>query len=78
VSTVVIYFFVPETSSLALEEIGALFGDEVIVHMTADGHGLVEVENLDSVLPEALGKGKVVHIEDKKNASHDAEQTEDV
>jgi hypothetical protein len=25
-----------------MEEIGALFGDEVIVHLTADGHGIVE------------------------------------
>ena len=25
-----------------MEEIGALFGDEVVVHLTADGHGIVE------------------------------------
>jgi hypothetical protein len=36
-----------ETANLPLEEIGALFSDEVVVHMTADGHGLAEVENLD-------------------------------
>lgn len=44
VSFVVIYFFIPETSNLSLEEIGALFGDTVVVHLTEDGHGIVELE----------------------------------
>ncbi|OAA55853.1 General substrate transporter [Niveomyces insectorum RCEF 264] len=44
VSIVIIYFFVPETKNLSLEEIGDLFGDEVVVHLTADGHHLVEEE----------------------------------
>ena len=34
----------PETSNLSLEEIGELFGDEVVVHLTKDGHGIVESE----------------------------------
>lgn len=42
VSTVLIYFFVPETKGLALEEIGELFGDKVVVHRTLDGRGIVE------------------------------------
>jgi len=25
-----------------MEEIGALFGDEVVVHLTSDGHGILE------------------------------------
>ncbi|TVY33848.1 MFS glucose transporter, partial [Lachnellula occidentalis] len=42
VSSVLIYFFIPETKGLALEEIGELFGDKVVVHMTSDGRGIVE------------------------------------
>lgn len=42
VSSVLIYFFVPETKGLALEEIGELFGDKVVVHMTADQKGILE------------------------------------
>lgn len=42
ITIVLIYFFVPETSNLSLEEIGELFGDEVVVHLTQDGHGIVE------------------------------------
>lgn len=42
ISTVVVYFFIPETKQIPIEEIGALFGDEVVVHLTADGHGIVE------------------------------------
>lgn len=42
ISVVIVYFYVPETKQLPVEEIGALFGDEVVVHLTADGHGIVE------------------------------------
>ena len=52
VSAVVVYFFIVETKNLPMEEIGALFGDEVVVHLTADGHGIVEdkpgVEQMES------------------------------
>lgn len=45
ISTIVTYFYIPETKQIPIEEIGALFGDEVVVHLTADGHGIVEEGN---------------------------------
>ena len=57
VSFVLIYLFVPETSRLSLEEIGELFGDEVVVHLNADGHGIIEQQKLQGA----------VHIEDIGN-----------
>ncbi|CAK7203429.1 hypothetical protein SEUCBS139899_006163 [Sporothrix eucalyptigena] len=42
VSSIVIYFFLPETKGKTLEEMGDLFGDEVVVHMADDGRGFVE------------------------------------
>jgi len=39
---VVVYFLIPETKRIPIEEIGALFGDEVVVHLTCDGHAIVE------------------------------------
>ena len=38
-----VYLWLPETRGLPLEEIGGLFGDPVVLHLTADGHGIVEV-----------------------------------
>lgn len=75
VSTVVIYFFLPETANLPLEEIGALFGDEVVIHMTADGQGLTEVKGLATTAPYQNGdsdensKADVEHKEDEEKGS---------
>lgn len=49
----------PETTRLSLEEIGELFGDEVVVHLRADGHGIVEEDKLQEathieVVPEKV------------------------
>lgn len=42
VSEVITYFYIPETKGKPMEEMGALFGDDVALHMTADGQGIVE------------------------------------
>ena len=42
VAFVITYLYISETKGLPVEEIGALFGDEVVVHLTADGQGIVE------------------------------------
>ncbi|RVX72806.1 hypothetical protein B0A52_03159 [Exophiala mesophila] len=46
ISAVITYLYLPETKGLPIEEIGALFGDEVVVHLTQDGHGLVEDKSI--------------------------------
>ena len=69
-STVIVYFYVPETTKLSLEEIGDLFGDEVIVHLTADGHGIVETGKVsDTNIPDAVHAtemGAVHHGDNEK------------
>jgi hypothetical protein len=57
VSAVVIYFFIPETRHVPVEELGALFGDAVVVHLTPDGHHIIEdkgptVETLEDIASE--------------------------
>ena len=42
IAAVVIYFWIPETKGLPVEEIGDLFGDVVVVHLTEDGQNIVE------------------------------------
>ncbi|KAI1627054.1 general substrate transporter [Exophiala viscosa] len=42
VAAIIAWFFIVETKGVPMEEIGALFGDEVVVHLTTDGHGIVE------------------------------------
>jgi hypothetical protein len=44
VSFALLYKYLPETTGLSLEEMGELFGDKVVTHLTADGTGLLEVD----------------------------------
>ena len=55
IAAIIAWFFIVETKGVPMEEIGALFGDEVVVHLTTDGHGIAEdksgpeeVENVSS------------------------------
>ncbi|KAL3441972.1 general substrate transporter [Aspergillus insuetus] len=60
ISAVVIYFFIPETRHVPVEELGALFGDAVVVHLTPDGHGIVEDKGatVETVEDVTLGSTK--------------------
>ncbi|KIV85577.1 hypothetical protein PV11_01255 [Exophiala sideris] len=42
IAAIIAWVFIVETKGVPMEEIGALFGDEVVVHLTTDGHGIVE------------------------------------
>ena len=57
IAAIISYFYVVETKNLPMEEIGALFGDEAVVHLTADGHGIVEDkpvnEHIESITAES-------------------------
>lgn len=46
---IIAYFYVPETKGLPIEEMGALFGDKVALHMTPDGRGIVEKPEVEQV-----------------------------
>jgi hypothetical protein len=62
VSAVVIYFLIPETRLVPVEELGALFGDAVVAHLTPDGHGILEDKGPIAEMVEE------VPLEDKQNA----------
>ncbi|KAK4693657.1 hypothetical protein P7C71_g3784, partial [Lecanoromycetidae sp. Uapishka_2] len=63
VSAILLWKFMPETTGLSLEEMGALFGDTVVTHMTADGHGLVEVD----AMAEFKNEGHALEIDHARN-----------
>jgi hypothetical protein len=71
VSTILIYFFIPETARLSLEEVGELFGDRVVVHLTNDGHGLVEGDKIAEV-------GEAIRHEGIEGEKLPAQQIENV
>ena len=66
--------FLPGTTGLSREETGALFDDNVVTHMTADGHGLVDVD----AMAEFKGAGFATGVEhadgygDEKVGTHRA------
>ena len=39
---IIVYIYIPEAKGLPMKELGALFGDEVVVHMTTDGLEIME------------------------------------
>lgn len=49
ISTIITYLYIPETKLVPMEELGSLFGDEVVVHLTSDGHGIVEEQEMVKV-----------------------------
>lgn len=59
ISILLLWKYMPETTGLSLEEMGALFGDTVVTHMTADGHGLVEVD----AMAEFKNEGHALEID---------------
>ncbi|KAL4866582.1 general substrate transporter [Aspergillus spectabilis] len=63
VSAIIIYFFIPETKEVPVEELGALFGDTVVVHLTADGHGILE----EKVTPEIV---EDIAVEGRESIEH--------
>ncbi len=63
ISTIITYFYIPETKRLPVEEIGALFGDEVVVHLTEDGHGIVEEHMELKIAGGNVEVAEVVHAE---------------
>ena len=63
ISTVIVYLYIPETKLLPVEEIGALFGDEVVVHLTDDGHGIVEEQMELKLAGENVQVAEVHHAE---------------
>ncbi len=63
ISTIIVYLYIPETKRLPVEEIGALFGDEVVVHLTADGHVIVEEQMELKLAGEKVDVAEVHHAE---------------
>ncbi|KIW41719.1 uncharacterized protein PV06_07249 [Exophiala oligosperma] len=59
ISTVIVYFFVMETKGKPVEELGALFGDKVVVHLTSDGHGIVEEKLMAEVKEDKVEEVKI-------------------
>lgn len=64
VSTVVVYFYLPETANKSMEEMGDLFGDEVVLHIAQDGahfeEGDVNAEELHKGNDEGIASKVVV------------------
>jgi hypothetical protein len=55
-SFIITYFYIPETKGLPVEEIGALFGDAVAVHLTSDGEGIIEEKQVVDQVENSAGE----------------------
>lgn len=65
VSFVIVYFYVPETAQKTLEEMGDLFGDEVVLHVAADGHFEEDdISNGDVTKEKVGGAAAKAHVEE--------------
>jgi hypothetical protein len=63
ISTIITYLYIPETKRVPMEEIGALFGDEVVVHLTDDGHGILEEQMEIKIAGGEVQVAEVHHAE---------------
>ena len=68
---VIVYFWVPETRGLPLEQIGDLFGDVVVVHLTADGHDIVEKASVHHIDDADVVNAAVVSGSDEGRRAHE-------
>lgn len=65
-AAIIVWWQIPETKNLPMEEIGALFGDEVVLHMTSDQRAIVEKSMEDSAVEHSevapvSGETKIKH-----------------
>ena len=72
VLAVFVYFFIPETKQIPLEEIDVLFGGANHVDKGANMLGIPEAESGAHHVAEKDGRAKV---EQREGAAHDIEET---
>jgi hypothetical protein len=67
VSLVGVYFLIFETQGKTLEEIGELFGEQVVVHITSDGRGIVEADLDKDIAFEGTHREDKAAVETRDN-----------
>ena len=63
IPTIITSFYISKTNLLPVEGVGALFDDEVVVHLTKDGHGIVEQQIELRIAGEDVDVAEVHHTE---------------